>query len=139
MSKGIVSRIAPTPAELAAQAQLAAMTKDEKLAMMRAQPAQWNELCRLKARAESFNPSHNFGIKTKAERRMRGIDAMDPSLRDAVNRHGLGVVQAFVDHGVTTVRAIDYLIDCVRNINDGRPANYGNHRTKAIRMMDSPL
>lgn len=46
--------------------------------------------------------------------RMDRIDKMPKEIRELIHEHGLTVVQSFLDHGVTSAKAITHLIKAVR-------------------------
>jgi hypothetical protein len=49
----------------------------------------------------------------RVKRRMATIDAMPKELRALVHEHGLTVIQAFVDSGLTKPKAINHIIDTI--------------------------
>jgi hypothetical protein len=56
----------------------------------------------------------NAEAKTRCEKRMADVDAMTPAIRSLVHEHGLTVVQAFIQCGVSNPRHIRHLIGVVR-------------------------
>jgi hypothetical protein len=50
----------------------------------------------------------------RVKRRMATIDAMPKELRALVHEHGLTVIQAFVDGGLTKPKSINHIIDTIR-------------------------
>ncbi len=50
----------------------------------------------------------------RVQARMAKVDAMPPPLRALVHDHGLTIIQAFLDHGITRPRTIRHIIQVVQ-------------------------
>lgn len=53
-------------------------------------------------------------VKSKIQARMARLDALPKEIRELIHEHGLTVVQAFLDQGVTKAAGIRHLIQQVR-------------------------
>ncbi len=73
--------------------------------------------------------------EAKVRARMSRIDALPKDIRELIHEHGLSVVQAFLDHGLTKAKAIRHIITQVRTGSiEASPGN-GNGWQQAGRTM----
>jgi hypothetical protein len=104
----------PSAAALDARRRIRTMSKAERLDLMNNHQRQWNDLCRLAAEADSYDPQHNAALVERAQKRMARVDDLSEEFRALVHEYGLELVQVFLDHKVRSPKSIRYLIDAVR-------------------------
>lgn len=69
-------------------------------------------------------------VQKRRVKRMEQFDALAPDMRELVNEYGANVVGAFIQTGVTKVRHIRHLVECVLDEFSPTRGAYSNQGTK---------